>query len=579
MEGGIHRQSKPRQTESGLARGRMRSRLRCRVLQAGIVRKVIATYICLFLCCGTVLGKEEASRIVLLANAEDPDSLRIAEHYAKRRGVPRENIISLSMPKAETITWREFVLSIWQPLQDELMKGEWIEGIPMKLYDDLGRRKIAFSGHRLSYLVVCRGVPLRIKHDPALLREVKGFPNTAQLKTNRSAVDSELSLLAVGNYNINAFIPNPIYRKKEPATLQLETIIRVSRLDAPTADRVISLIDETLEAESKGLIGRAYVDIKGRYERGEKWLERVGETFESQYFSTEIKEDKGTFPIGVRMDAPALYAGWYSGNVNGPFKLPGFRFSPGAIAIHIHSYSASTLRSDRKAWCGPFLARGAAVTCGAVFEPYLDFMHRPDMFFAALSEGATVGEAAYYSLSVLSWQNVLIGDPLYRPFKKTLTEQWMNRDELSARAVPYVTLRELLRLEAAGLVDDAIVLARREQRERPSLPVGVALAKMLTAKGDIAGAARAVGFAQYLKRVKSNDWALLLSTTKFLTANRDHQEALKIYKNLLAIRAVPASLKLKWMRQGTKVANAAGNMKQAIRWEGEITRLSAERKK
>jgi len=42
----------------------------------------------------------------------------------------------------------------------------------------------------------------------------------------------------------------------------------------------------------------------------------------------------------------ALYYGWYAGNVAGPFSQPGFKFVPGAIAAHIHSYSAATLRDE-----------------------------------------------------------------------------------------------------------------------------------------------------------------------------------------------------------------------------------------
>ncbi len=50
-----------------------------------------------------------ADRVVILANADDPDSLRIARHYAEVRGVPAANLIALKLPTAESIAWREFV--------------------------------------------------------------------------------------------------------------------------------------------------------------------------------------------------------------------------------------------------------------------------------------------------------------------------------------------------------------------------------------------------------------------------------------------------------------------------------------
>src|SRR4051812_10566119 len=101
-----------------------------------------------------------AARVVLLANSDDPDSARIAQHYAEIRGVPPANIISLPMPLGETISWREFILTIWQPLLDRLLRDKWIDAIPMDSTDTFGRRKYGPYGHNITALVVCRGVPL-----------------------------------------------------------------------------------------------------------------------------------------------------------------------------------------------------------------------------------------------------------------------------------------------------------------------------------------------------------------------------------------------------------------------------------
>uniref|UniRef100_UPI00404B66B7 TIGR03790 family protein n=3 Tax=Cephaloticoccus sp. TaxID=1985742 RepID=UPI00404B66B7 len=517
-----------------------------------------------------------ADRVVILANADDVDSLRIAKHYADKRGVPVANIIALPMPMTETITWREFVLSIWQPLQDELVKQEWIDATPMKLFDDVGRRKIASSGHNMSYLVVCRGVPLKINHDQALFQEVKGLENRQEFKTNRGAVDAELSMMAYGQYNINAFVPNPLFRNEKPSRLLSETIVKVSRLDGPTADDVISLINSTLDAETNGLIGRAYVDVKGPHQQGIRWMELAAEQLKIMNYDPEVHDDPETFPVGVRMDAPAIYLGWYAPDLNGPFALPGFRFAPGAIAIHIHSYSAGTLRSDSKGWCGPLIARGAVATTGAVFEPYLQLMHFPNMILDALAGGLNLGDAAYFSLPVLSWQNVVISDPLYQPFKRSLNEQWLQRDHLPSRLAPYVTLREMQRLLRAGFTKDAADIARQESKERPSLAVGVALGELLLAGNDKTGAADAIGFAPHLKSVPSNDWSLLRTAGDMLAVCEKPKEALAVYANLLAIKEVPRTLQIEWYRPGIKMANAAGDMSLAIAWEHELTKLLTE---
>ncbi|MFZ9682619.1 MAG: TIGR03790 family protein [Cephaloticoccus sp.] len=474
---------------------------------------------CFVLACARSTAAEDlAARVVILANEADEDSVRIARYYAEKRGVSAENIIALPMPTVETITWRDFVLSIWQPLQDELIRREWIDALQSQEFDDVGRRNLVSSGHRLSYLVVCRGVPLRINHNPELFREQPGLRERSELRTNRSAVDSELALLAFGHYDINALVPNPLFRSRDPSVLVQEMIVKVGRLDGPQFRDVIALIDGTLEAERRGLVGRAYADVRGPHRQGEQWMRLIVDQTTAMDFRPTVHDEAGTFPEGARFDAPALYFGWYATNANGPFRLPGFRLAPGAIAVHIHSYSAGTLRSDTSGWCGPLVARGAAATTGAVFEPYLQFMHFPHVMLAALAEGQTLGDAATVALPCFSWMNVLIGDPLYRPFARSEMEQWLGREQLPAGRRPYVAVREMQRLDRVGEPDAALALARRELQDQPSLALGVELATRLQAKGDLAGAADAIGFATYLRSVPTNDWALLKTAADILQA-------------------------------------------------------------
>lgn len=514
-----------------------------------------------------------ARHLVILANADDDDSLRIARYYAERRSIPRDNIIALPMSRAETISWREFVVSIWQPLQDELLRRRWLDGIPMDLIDNVGRRKIVFSGHSLSYLVVCRGVPLRISHDPALMTEVPGMTNRAELRTNQSAVDSELSLLAYGTYNINAFVQNPLFAKPDPGDLVQDTVVKVARLDGPTPEDVMGMIDGAIHAERTGLIGRAYVDVRGPHAQGNEWMKAIAKQLDGMDYPTELHDAPGTFPPEARFDEPAIYFGWYAADVNGPFKAPGFRFAPGAIAVHIHSYSAQTLHAAERSWCGPFVARGAAATTGAVYEPYLPLMHHLPMLLEALAKGRTLGEAAYYALPTLSWENVLIGDPLYRPFARSLDEQWSDRAKLSGREAAYLTLREMRHLEQAGQAAEALALARRRQREAPSLVVGLALAEGLLAAGDKPGAAQALGFAPHLKSVPPGDFTVLAAAADTLARANAAPAAVQVYDNLFALE-LPNDMRIPWLKLAARTASAARNMDHAIRWEQEAARLA-----
>ena len=118
--------------------------------------------------------------------------------------------------------------------------------------------------------------------------------------------------------------------------------------------------------------------------------------------------------------------------------------------MHLHSFSASTLRSADAGWAGPCVARGVTATLGNVFEPYRQLLHHPDLLLRALRRGDTFGDAAYYAEPVLSWQSIAIGDPLYRPFARSFEEQWKNRAELPAALRSYAALRQAHLLAAAG---------------------------------------------------------------------------------------------------------------------------------
>lgn len=112
-----------------------------------------------------------------------------------------------------------------------------------------------------------------------------------------------------------------------------------------------------------------------------------------------------------------MYFGWYSEQPAGPFTRDDFRFRPGAVACHIHSFSATSVRDPQKWWVGPLLNRGADAVLGNVYEPYLALTTHLDVFAARLADGYTLAESAWEATPGLSWMNTVVGDPLYRPGK------------------------------------------------------------------------------------------------------------------------------------------------------------------
>lgn len=519
-----------------------------------------------------------AARVIVLANSDDPDSLRLAGHYMAARKVPAENLVALKMSLAETVTWREFIATIWEPLAERLIRERWLDAIAMDLTDAVGRRKYAPNGHRIAALVVCRGVPLKIAHDPELVSEARPFTQRAELRTNAGAVDSELSLLPAPSYNINAFVPNPLFQNAEPGEMERH-IVRVSRLDGPTLADAMALVDRALQAERTGLLGRAYLDYAAFYQTGNDWLQAAALQLRDLGFDVSEDREGTTMPVTARADAPAIYLGWYTGDMDGPFRLPGFRFPPGAIALHIHSFSASTLRSPTSGWTGPLVARGVTATVGNVFEPYLEFTHRPDLLLRALAKGWTLAEAAYFAQPTVSWQTVLVGDPLYRPFAVSLDLQIEKRSELPQSLVSYVLLRRMNELDAARKPEEAKALALRSQREMPSLVLGVALAQRLRDAGEKESAATALGFAAGLKEFATDEWGLAATAARLLSECGRASRALELWRTLLAIGTLPPEMRLAWLRDAQDAARLAGNLALANRWATESAELATQEKK
>jgi len=528
----------------------------------------------------TLRADDLSARVVVLANRDDPDSLAVAQHYLQARGVPAENLIALPMPRAETILWPEFIQTIWEPLRAELVERKWIDAVGMKEPDGIGRTKYAATGHRIAYLVVCRGVPLRVMHDPKLYAPVLPMTNNQVFRTNAGAVDAELGLLAYQvtpvnpkapdpNYPINAFIPNPLFGNDHPTYFDLAQVVKVSRLDGPTASDAMALVDRAVAVERQGLTGRAYIDLGGRDPAGDRWLDRAGALLREANFDVDVDRAAATMPATARCDAAALYFGWYSGEVTGPFTLPGFQLAPGAVALHIYSYSADTLRVAEPHWSAYFVTHGAAATVGNVFEPYLQLTHRPDFLAYALLRGETFGDAACYALPALSWQAIAIGDPLYRPFAVPLEAQLKNRAQLPPRLAGYAVVRRMNELEAQHRGDEALALARSVQRDEPSFAVGLALAQRLQRAGDRAGAVAAIGFVPLLTAFRPDEWAMAHEAAALLAAYGRPAEAMRTLQNLFRNKNVPRALRLAWLPEAQQFARDAHDAKQAEAWSRE----------
>lgn len=514
-------------------------------------------------------GAGEAERLIILANSLSKDSMALAHYYAEVRSVPEGNIIALPLPEKETISLREYVDTLHNPLLEELLDRRLIIGAKSGDPDAHGRKWLVAGLHDVSYLVPVYGVPLRISNDAEAI-----VPNNGQIsenfRYNRASVDSELALLAMpGRRSMTAFNTNPFFGNKEPSLHILQTALRVSRIDGPDVRTVRSLIERTLEGERMGLQGRAYFDLKGPHASGDKWFREASEMAIAAYFDTTIESTKRLLDERDRFDAPAIYMGWYRQDAYGNFKIANWNVPPGALALHLHSFSATSLRTTNRYWLGALLQMGFCATLGNVYEPYLQMTHHPQRLLESLLDGGTWGEAVAYSIPVFSWMGVAIGDPLYRPFQKKLGAQ------LGAADVPYAVLREFNRIDLNGSASTATTYLRGEFQRAPSLPLAFALASRYADSGEVDKVKEVLRVMQYITVYAKEDRVLVQKLADLMARLDQVEPALVIYERLLSEEGIAKPFRINLLTKGSELAARMGRTRLADDWSNKCLILKA----
>jgi len=361
----------------------------------------IILYTCLFSCMPALAL--DPAEVAVLANAEVKGSVELARKYMKLRNIPATNLAILHTESKESISRAIFDKTIRKPVQAFLKK-----------------RRLSKKRPRIHCLVTVYGMPLTITE---LSNEDNGR------LTTRAAVDSDLALALNDDYSLSGWLPNPyflgFYHQDGQKTPERDDVLMVSRIDGPDLATAHRLIQDSLAVEKAGgLHGRACFDARwplpeknklSGYALYDASLHRAAQFIrQSGRMPVCLNQSPSLFARGDCSDT-ALYCGWYSlGNY-----VDAFTWVQGAIGYHIASGECATLKNPQNnGWCRQILAHGAAATIGPVYEPYVQGFPLPELFFGKLIEGyLSLGESFLVSLPYLSWQVILIGDPLYQPFQ------------------------------------------------------------------------------------------------------------------------------------------------------------------
>ncbi len=491
----------------------------------------------------------DGQEVVVIYNKRVAESKALAEYYARRRQVPPGQVFGFDMSPAEEISRAEYQKGLERPLTNAIGSRKLWQIGPVtspSIATPGGKTERRVIHSKIRYAVLCYGVPLRIAEDPSI-KEDGPESGPAEARRNGAAVDSELALLPLieAKHPLNGWYPSPVYTATNAFALHpTNGVLMVTRLDGPTAAIARGLVDKAMEAETNGLWGRAYFDLRNTtvpgLEIGDRWIRNASEICRRLGFETVVDEHGLTFPAGFPMSQIALYLGWYDEHVSGPFAQPKVEFMPGAFAYHLHSYSACSLRTTNRYWVGPLLAKGATATMGCVAEPFL--VGTPDLatFVGRLVySGFSFGEAAYASQRLLSWQVTVVGNPLYRPFGRN-PDQLLQ--ELEARDSPWrewAYLRLLdLNLANGKSPQDGLTFLEQLELAKHSAVLTEKLADLYAALGKPASAVHSYAQALALNPSPQQRIRIRLVLGEKLTALNDEepgagQKAYENYQNLL----------------------------------------------
>jgi uncharacterized protein (TIGR03790 family) len=533
---------------------------------------------------GSSRGAKPGDEVVVVYNTRMRESKDVADHYVQKRQVPASQVFGFPLSTNEDISRKEFRDSLEKPLAKALEAGKlWRMGsvaIPATTNRPAGTEKRVVQS-RIRYAVLCYGVPLRISADPEL-KEPGEEELRVELRRNEAAVDSELALLPLIETKplLAGPMRNTVYTTTNAAMISpTNGVLMVTRLDGPTAAIARTLVDKALEAETNGLWGRAYFDLRNTQDpglkQGDDWIRGASEISRHLGFETVVDENPATFPAGFPMSQIALYIGWYDSDVSGPFTQPNVEFMPGAFAYHLHSTSAATLRSTTLHWAGPLLSKGVTATMGCVYEPYLG--GTPDMavFTARLIfHGFTFGEAAYAAQPVLSWQTTVVGDPLYRPFGRNADQLHRELAVRRSKLLEWSYLR-LVNLNLAMGKPSAVLVGLLEELDdtKRSAVLTEKLGDLYSAQGKPSSAVHAYEQALQLEPSPQQRLRLRLTLAEKLSALDRPPEAYAEYQKLLQeFPAYPDKLAI--YRKLLPLAQRLDKKADADTYQAEIIRLS-----
>ena len=391
----------------------------------------------------SALGGGGPANVLVLANAEDPSALDLADHYATQRALPPGALCEVSNIDAAS------------------------DSIDLEAYrtDVLGALNACLDAHpqqeEIDYIVVLRGLPYRVDLPTGFtvsLSAMLQISNTTHISTGEALAGQPISTWGgvqqasfanpwyVGSSSTEAFdLSNPYMAHYSTAVTIAGTDRQPHaprRQDAPLSYQwqytdnlfVVSRLDGFDYADARALVDRG-VASDGTFPDAPITCMAAADSARGARdpecaYAIDLLADAGLSAQYIDIHDATLsdehLAGFMTGTTSFEGGIDGNTWVPGAFAGNLTSYGAvpGNFRCSEDGRCpasesqtsiARFVRGGATFAHGTANEPLNNTFPGAGLFLLATMGYGPI-EAALMTQRYLYWQNIYLGDPLAAPW-------------------------------------------------------------------------------------------------------------------------------------------------------------------
>jgi len=354
---------------------------------------------------------QDAERALLVVDPDNAESRYVANYYAAARGVPASNVVYMDPSAASYLAWTQ-----------------------VQRHGFLGTLRNRGLEESIDFVVLPPGDEFFV---PA-----SGYVNDTCFPVHRFATPSCFTLVrqadgvlaggegsnGANHYRINNWGPRGFQSRLswflgDPSDggsaerYYLGAMLGWTGQNGNTLQEVLDMIDRSVAADHTLPAGTFYFcETNDQARSGPRHNTYTPAATEIIARGGQAQHLLANLPIGSH-DC----LGVMTGLANPAIDDPGFSLLPGTFADHLTSYAA-TFTNNSQTKMSRWITKGASGTAGTVEEPCNysgKFPHA--RLHVVYFRGLTLGEAWFRSHGFRPYQELLIADPLTRPFGKPPT--------------------------------------------------------------------------------------------------------------------------------------------------------------